>query len=106
MRIPDIDNLIIYRNTDFIHQLDFETLNISTYTFVSKLRDKDNNLIATFTITKPTNQIIQLFLDKDTTQSLELETYYYDIIQTHNSLSEIILKGTITVENTITNYEA
>lgn len=106
MRIPDVDNLIIYRNTDFVHQLDFETLNINSYTFVSKLRDKDNNLIATFTITKPTNHIIQLFLDKDTTQSLELETYYYDIIQTHNSLSEIIVKGTITVENTITNYEA
>jgi len=105
MRIPAVDNLIIYRNTNFIHQLDFETLNIDTYTFTSKIRDKDSNFIANFTITKPTNHIVQLALSKASTESLELETYYYDIIQSVAGVEELILKGIITVENTITNLE-
>lgn len=105
MRIPAVDNLIIYRNTNFIHQLDFETLNINTYTFYSKIRDKDSNFIANFTITKPTNHIAQLSLSKEQTQSLELETYYYDLIQSVAGVEELILKGIITVENTITNLE-
>jgi hypothetical protein len=105
MRIVQIVDLIMYRNTDFVHQLDFETLNISAYTFVSKIRNKNNVLINEFTISKPTNFVIQLFLDKTETQSLSLETYYYDITQTVNNINEVIIKGIITVENTITNLE-
>jgi hypothetical protein len=105
MRIVQVVDLIMYRNTDFLHQFDFIDLNISTYTFVSKIRDKNNNLIDEFTITKPTNFVVQLFLDETQTQDLSLETYYYDIIQTINNISEVIIKGTITVENTITNFE-
>lgn len=105
MRIVEVVNLIMYRNTDFVNIFDFQTLNISTYTFYSKIRDKDGNLIETFTISKPTNFQLQLLLSKAETQSLELETYFYDIIQSVNSIEEVIIKGTITVENTITNLE-
>jgi hypothetical protein len=56
-------------------------------------------------VTKPTNHIVQLALSKASTESLELETYYYDIIQSVAGVEELILKGIITVENTITNLE-
>jgi hypothetical protein len=105
MRIVQVVDLIMYRNTDFLHQVDFIDLNISTYTFVSKIRDKNNNLINEFTISKPTNFVVQLFLDATETQDLSLETYYYDITQTVNNINEVIIRGTITVENTITNLE-
>ena len=105
MRIVQVVDLIMYRNTDFLHQFDFIDLNISTYTFVSKIRDKNNNLINEFTISKPTNFVVQLFLDATETQDLSLETYYYDITQTVNNINEVIIRGTITVENTITNLE-
>ena len=105
MRIPQIVNFIMYRNTDFVNIFDFITLDISTYTFISKIRDKNNNLIETFTLSKPTNFQLRLDLSETETQALELETYYYDIIQTINNISEIIIKGTITVENTISNLE-
>lgn len=109
MRIPAISDLIIYRNTDFINQFTVESngipLNISTYTFTSKIRDKDGNFIADFTITKPDNFSLKMQLAKATTESLELETYYYDMIQSVSGVEELILKGIITVENTITNLE-
>jgi len=103
MRLVATSDLIIYRNTNFIHQLDFDTLNISTYTFYSKIRDKDNNFIENFTIDKIGNFIAQLSLSKVQTQDLEFDVYYYDIIQSVAGVEELILRGTINVQNTITN---
>jgi hypothetical protein len=103
MRLVATSDLLIYRNTNFIHQLDFDTLNISTYTFYSKIRDKDNNFIENFTIDKIGNHIAQLSLSKVQTQDLEFDVYYYDIIQSVAGVEELILRGTINVQNTITN---
>ena len=109
MRLVNTLDLIIYRNTDFINQFSVESnnvpLDISTFTFTSKIRDKNGVYFDNFTITKPDNYTVKMELSKEITQTMELETYYYDMVQSVSGVEELILKGIITIENTITNLE-
>ena len=107
---PPTYNLIIDRNTNFKEQFNIEIdntpINISTYTFYSKIRDEDNNFILDFTITKLDNYVFQLSLSKAQTQSLELTTYYYDLIKSVSGDEDVLIsKSPITVLNTVTNLE-
>jgi hypothetical protein len=90
-------DLTIRKYCDFAQIFHSFSWDISQCQFYSQIRDKQGNLIATFTIIHG-GDAITLFLGEAITQELPVGDYLYDVMQVNeNGKKSIIIEGAATV---------